>query len=134
MSAADALYFVRCGGLADHTSELYTRLQPRSNGNARGQTIHPHLTYAGSALPGELIGTGSSIIFVNEETLDRVVQKALRRWWDDPTLSENATPMDDETELGHFPVGADPGQRPLTCSHQSQLIFVFRSSSNEVMT
>jgi hypothetical protein len=43
-------------------------------------------------LPGEQIGSGASIISVNEETLDSIVQKALRRWWNDPALTPKAPP------------------------------------------
>jgi hypothetical protein len=43
-------------------------------------------------LPGELVGSGIGIIGEHGETLDSIVEKALRRWWDEPTLSPKAPP------------------------------------------
>lgn len=43
-------------------------------------------------LPGELVGFGIGIIGDHGETLDTIIEKALRRWWDEPTLSPKAPP------------------------------------------
>lgn len=41
-------------------------------------------------LAEELPGSGMAVIAENGATLESVVEKALRRWWDDPTLSPKA--------------------------------------------
>ena len=43
-------------------------------------------------LPGEMVGNGIGIIGEHGETLDSIIEKALRRWWDDSTLSPKAPP------------------------------------------
>jgi hypothetical protein len=43
-------------------------------------------------LPEELPGSGIAVISDNGETFESIVEKALRRWWDDPTLSPKAPP------------------------------------------